>query len=197
MPGVAQLGLLGVNHMRTLKRYIWPLLLVTIGAVIAWFVIPPQRRNVPGLLLACAAIVGILVFSGCRRTNGAAQLDKYKSRFFARCLRYDIMDGHTLVTDNRSPTVITLDPWLEVIFAAADGRRTAQQFVTELAAQYPGGAPSGLTAQTFLFLAEMEAEGLIRFSDQPVQLPYYLSMPSSQQDKDRALAEMKKDGYIK
>ena len=183
--------------MQTLKQYVWLILLMGAGAVIAWFVMPPQRRNVPGLLLACVALVAILVFSGCRRGEHTVQPDKYKNRYFSRCLRYDTMDGHTLVTDNRSPRVITLDPWLEVIFAAADGHRTAQQLVSELAAQYPGGVPSALEAQTYQLLAKMEAEGLIRFSDQPVQLPYYLSMPSSQQDKDRAVAEMKKDGYIK
>jgi hypothetical protein len=183
--------------MHAFKQYIWLVLLIGAGAVIAWFVMPPQRRNMPGLLLGCAALVAILVFSGCRRSERAIQPDKYKARYFARCLRYDMTDGQTLVTDNRSPRVITLDPWLEVIFAAADGQRTAQQFVTDLAAQYPGGAPSALDAQTYQLLAKMEAEGLIRFSDQPIKLPYYLSMPSSQQDKDRALSEMKKDGYIK
>jgi len=185
--------------MKSLRQYIWLVLLMGAGAVAAWFVMPPQRRNLPGLLLACAVLAAILVFSGRRRGEGTVQPDKYKDkgRYFARCLRYDMMDGHTLVTDNRSPRVITLDPWLEVIFAAADGTRTSQQFASELAVQYPGGTPAALEAQTYQLLAKMETEGLIRFSDQPVRLPYYLSMPSSQQDKDRALAEMKKDGFIK
>ena len=106
-------------------------------------------------------------------------------------------DGHVLVTDNRSPRVITLDPWLEVIFAAADGQRTAQQFITQLETQYPSGTPASLGAQTYQLLAKMEAEGLIRFTDKQTQLPYYLSTPSSQQDKQRALEEMRKDGFIK
>ena len=108
-----------------------------------------------------------------------------------------MVDGHVLVTDNRSPRVITLDPWLEVIFAAADGQRTAQQFIAQLEAQYPKGAPAALAPQTYQLLAKMEAEGLIRFTDQKTELPYYLSMPSSEQDKQRALTEMKKDGFIK
>ena len=183
--------------MQAFKQYLWLALLMGAGAAIAWFVMPQQRRNVPGLLLACAAIVAILVFSGCRRSERTVNPDRYKARYFARCLRYDMMDGHTLITDNRSPRVITLDPWLEVIFAAADGQRTAGQFVSNLAAHYPGGAPPALEPQTYQFLAKMEAEGLIRFTGERVQLPYYLSIPISQQDKDKALAEMKKDGFIK
>jgi hypothetical protein len=183
--------------MQALKRNIWLMLLIAAGVAIGWFFMPPQRRNVAGLLLACAVLVAILAFSGRRRSGPSVQPDKYKQRYFARCLRYDLLDGHTLVTDNRSPRVITLDPWLEIIFAAADGQRTAQQLVSELAAQHPDSDPSALGAQTYRFLVTMEAEGLIRFSDQPLQLPYYLSMPSSQQDRDKAVAEMKKDGSIK
>jgi hypothetical protein len=180
--------------MASIKQYVWLSLLMVAGVAVAWFVMPAQRRNLPGLLLGCAAIVVILVASGCRR---GVQTDKYRDRYFARCLRYDVMGGRVLVTDNRSPRVITLDPWLEVIFAAADGQRTTQQFITHLEAQYPNGAPAALAAQTYQFLAKMEAEGLIRFTDQPTRLPYYLSMPSSEQDKERALEEMRKDGFIK
>jgi hypothetical protein len=180
--------------MQSLKQYVWLSLLMAAGCVMAWFLMPPQRRNVPGLLLACAAIVVILVASGCRRT---VQTDKYRDRYFVRCLRYDMTDGHMLVMDNRSPRVITLDPSLELIFSAADGQRTAQQFIHELEAAFPGGARPSVARQTYQLLAKMEGEGLIRFTDQQTQLPYYLSMPSSQQDKQRALTEMRKDGFIK
>ena len=74
---------------------------------------------------------------------------------------------------------------------------TAQQFVEKLKTQYEGGAPVGLEEQTLQLMEKLLAEGLIRLTDQPTQLPYYLSMPVAQQDKERALAEMKKDGYIK
>jgi hypothetical protein len=62
--------------MQALKQYIWLVLLMGAGAVIAWFVMPPQRRNTPGLFLACATLVAILVFSGCRRTERTVQPDK-------------------------------------------------------------------------------------------------------------------------
>src|SRR2546430_12374090 len=43
------------------------------------------------------------------------------------------------------------------------------------------------SAQTYQLLAKMETEGLIRFTDKKTELPYYLSIPSSEQDKERAL----------
>jgi len=121
---------------------------------------------------------------------------KFKDRYFVRCLTYDMMDGHVLLHDNKSPRVITLDPWLEVIYAAADGQRTASEFIAQLKESYPDGAPAGLEQQTYRLLAKMEYAGLIRLSEQKVRLPYYLSMPNSEQDRERALAEMKRDGLI-
>ena len=181
--------------MQSVKQYVWFSLLMAAVGFLAWYLTPPQRRNVPGFLLASAVIIAILVFSGCRRT---ARTDKYKDRYFVRCLRYDMTDGHVLVVDNRSPRIVTLDPSLELIFGAANGQRTAQQFIHELEATFPAsGAPPSIATQTYQLMAKMEAEGLIRFTDRQTQLPYYLSMPSSQQDSKRALEEMKKDGFIK
>jgi hypothetical protein len=85
---------------------------------------------------------------------------------------------------------------LEVVFAAADGQRTAAEFIEQLKAQYPGGAPAGLAEQTYGFLVKMEAEGIIRLTNEKTKLPYYLSMPFSELDKERATEEMKKDGFI-
>lgn len=180
--------------MQRLKDQVWLLLLVAAGGVIAWLLIPSRRRNPLGFVLGCLACIAVLVWSGCRRTN---QAYRYKDRYFARRLTWDLIDGQVVVIDNRSPRVLTLDPSFVLIFGAADGRRTGEQFVRELEAAYPSGAPSWLAKQIYQAMARMEAEGLIRFEDRPIQLPYYLSMPVSQQDKDRALGEMKKDGYIK
>jgi len=120
-----------------------------------------------------------------------------KNNYFVRCACYEMMGEHIVVVDPKSPRVITLDPWLEVIFAAADGQRTLEQFIEKLKTQYAGGAPVGLEEQTLQLMQKLLAEGLIRLTDLPTQLPYYLSMPVAQQDKERALVEMKKDGYIK
>ncbi len=142
-----------------------------------------------------AALVALFVTLGCERNSGV-KTEHMKSSYFVRCARYEMMGEHIVVVDPKSPKVITLDPWLEVIFAAADGQRTAQQFIEKLKTQYAGGAPVGLEEQTLQLMQKLLAEGLIRLTNQPTHLPYYLSMPVAQQDKERALKEMKKDGYI-
>jgi Coenzyme PQQ synthesis protein D (PqqD) len=142
------------------------------------------------------ALVALFATLGCERRS-KSKTEHMKDNYFVRCARYEMTGEHVMVVDPKSPRVITLDPWLEVIFAAADGQRTTQQFIEKLKTQYPGGAPAGLEEQTLQLMEKLLAEGLIRLTDQPTQLPYYLSMPVAQQDKERALAEMKKDGYIK
>lgn len=180
----------------TAKQMIWSLIMRTSGTAVR-VSLPPERQNLAGWALAATVSLVIIFGSSCHRTEKPLTAPQFKDQYFARCLTYDMVGDRLLVTDNKSPRIITLDPWLEVVYAAADGQRTSSEFITKLKQQYPGGAPAGLEEQTWQFLAKMEAEGLIRFSGQKVQLPYYLTIPSSQQDKQKALAEMKKDGFIK
>jgi len=159
-----------------------------------------QRLHILRYRWACVATLATLVALsgtvGCERRS-EVKTGQMKKSYFVRCARYDMMGEHIVIIDPRSPRVITLDPWLEVIFAAADGQRTGQQLIDNLKTQYAGGAPAGLEEQTLQMMEKLLAEGLIRLTDKPAQLPYYLSMPAAQQDKQKALAEMKKDGYIK
>jgi hypothetical protein len=97
------------------------------------------------------------------------------------------MGEHIVIVDPKSPRVITLDPWLEVIFAAADGQRTTQQFIDELKTQYAGGVPAGLEVQTIQLMGKLLAEDLIRLTDQPTHLPYYLSIPLPNRTKKERL----------
>jgi hypothetical protein len=180
--------------MQSVKQYVLVIVLLLAGGILVWWTMPSYRRSIPGLLLGCVAVVAILAFSGSRHL---ARVDKYQDRYFCRCLTYDLANGQTVVIDNKSPRIITLDPSLVLIFGAADGQRTARQFIAELEACFPGGPPASIAPETHTLMAKMEAQGLIRFTDRPTQLPYYLSMPKSNQDKARALAEMKADGFIK
>lgn len=147
-------------------------------------------------IITLAALVTILAVVGCERRSGF-ETQHMKASYFVRCARFEMTDGHVTVIDPKSPRVVTLDPWLEVIYGAADGQRTMQQFIEHLKTQYSGGAPAGLEEQTLQLVGKLQAEGLIRLTDHKTQLPYYLSMPIAEQDKEKALAEMKKDGYIK
>jgi hypothetical protein len=186
--------------MRLPGQIIWPARALLAGGAFPWLLLPPQRRHFIGLIIGGIVLLVLGFGLGCRRgpqTEAKIHADRFKDKYFVRCLTYNMEGDHLLISDDRSPRIITVDPWLEVIFAGADGQRTVQEFVEQLGREYPGGAPASLTEQTYRLVAKMEAEGLIRFTDTKTQLSYYLSMPSSQQDRQRALAEMKKDGFIK
>lgn len=135
-----------------------------------------------------------LVMLGCNRKQKETELQK---QYFARCARYDVVGEHVVAVDPHNPRVITMDSWFEIIFAAADGQHTVGDYITQVSSEYPGGAPQGLTKQISEFVEKMVAEGLIRLSPIPVDLPYYLALPVSKQDPEKAKELMIRDGVIK
>lgn len=51
-----------------------------------------------------------------------------------------------IVVDPLGPRVLTLDPWPQTIFIAADGQQTIEAYVYHMAKQYSGKAPAGLAS---------------------------------------------------
>ena len=43
------------------------------------------------------------------------------SKYFIRAATYDLVDDRLVITDPNRPRVLTVDPWGEVVFAAASG----------------------------------------------------------------------------
>lgn len=101
-----------------------------------------------------------------------------------------------IVTDRYEPRIVTLDPWLEVVFAAATGQQTVKQFIDQLRSQYPNGAPPELDKQTKDFIVKLHEQGIIQLMDKPKPLPYYLNGPKSELDMDKATSLMQADGFI-
>ncbi len=62
-----------------------------------------------------------ILFSGCDENQVTALLD---NKYVARCATYDISGKMMIVIDPKSPRVITMDPWPELIFKYADGEHT-------------------------------------------------------------------------
>jgi hypothetical protein len=117
--------------------------------------------------------------------------------YFIRCATFDDLGDQIMVIDPDAPRVITMEPWLQIVFLAADGKQRISSFVKSLSAQYKDGAPEGLEKQVHEIVRDLLKEGIIRLIDEPEELPYYLSMPSSQLDMDKAKKLMEEDGFIK
>lgn len=118
------------------------------------------------------------------------------SRYFRRAARFIAKGDQLFVVDRNSPRVLTMDPWPQLVFLAARGEQTVQQFIDELGASYPGGTPVGLAAQVEGIIAQLEQEGILALTDGPRPLPYYLAISVSEQDPARAKAQMIADGFI-
>ena len=118
------------------------------------------------------------------------------NKHFIRAATYDLVDGKLVVTDPHRPRMITMDPWPEMLFAAADGQRTVAQFTAELKQQWGDGAPADLSEQVAAQLGPLVEEGLVKLVDHPQDLPPYLASPKSEQDPKTMRQQMIADGFI-
>jgi len=120
--------------------------------------------------------------------------------YFSRCATWYILDGRLAVNDStspRAPRVITMEPWHEVVFGAADGEHTVDEFVEEFGKQYDGGAPPGLRSQVIEIIGVLVGEGILKTHAAPKPLPIYLAEDYFAQPPEIRKAQMQADGFIK
>jgi len=120
-----------------------------------------------------------------------------KDKYFFRAVIYAIQKDKILLVDMKNPKASApLDPWLGRVVALADGQHTIQELIDFLASQYPGGAPENLADTIESVIKRLQETHVIHFSDEPVELPYYLALPANEQDPEKAKALIEKDGFI-
>ena len=121
------------------------------------------------------------------------------NQYFSRAATWHRLDGRLVVHDSfspRAPRMITMEPWFEVAFMAADGRQTVGEFVRHTGSQYQGGTPPGLREQIHGIIHELVAEGALRVHGEPRALPPYFEEEYFQQPPDVRKAQMEADGLI-
>ena len=120
-----------------------------------------------------------------------------KSKYFFRTAVFTYQEGEVgLVDVHESSDITTLDPWLGKVFAMADGQHTIQELVDCLSLQYPQGPPPDLEKTIESVIDRLTQVGVVRLTDEPIELPYYLAIPTEEQDDKKAKELMIKDGYI-
>src|SRR5690349_14614299 len=120
-------------------------------------------------------------------------------RYFSRAATWYRMDGRLVVHDSSSPKaprVITMEPWHEVAFLAADGRHTVEEFVRHMGSHYEGGGPPGLREQIHGIINELVAEGIVRLHAEPTALPPYFADEHFRQPREIRKAQREADGLI-
>ena len=109
------------------------------------------------------------------------------------------MEDRLVVHDSfspRAPRMVTMEPWHEVAFMAADGEHTVDEFVKHMAAQYEGGEPQGLRHQIHGIIGTLVDEGIIGIHDAPKALPPYFAEEYFEKDAELRKQQMQTDGLI-
>ncbi len=88
-----------------------------------------------------------------------------------------------------------LDPWLGKVILLADGSHTVGELIEFASRQYSGGPPPTLEATIDSVIDRLAESNTIVLSDEPVALPYYLSLPADEQDPERANRLMAQDNF--
>ncbi len=122
-----------------------------------------------------------------------------KSQYIARRVIFatEGENVHLLEGDDPQPGehMTSLEPWLGLVVMLSDGHTTVKQLSDHLAHQYKKEPPADLGDIVESAVASLLESEIVALSDEPVELPYYLSAPAEQLDLERARQAMAADGY--
>ena len=121
-----------------------------------------------------------------------------KLHYFYRTVVFATQEDKVLLVDINNPREETpaLEPWLGTIVSLADGQHTIQQLLDHLTAQYERPPPDNLEKTVASVIERLTGAEVVRLSDEPVILPYYLLVPAEKMDLDMAKRLMAEDGYV-
>ena len=120
-----------------------------------------------------------------------------RSQYIYRCVVFSKKGDKVSLVDlynpNAEPRVY--EPWLGLVVALADGQHTIQELINYASQHYANGPPDGLDSTIESAVERLSETGTVRLSDEPIELPYYLTLPAERLDVPRALNLMAEDGY--
>ncbi|UPK68495.1 hypothetical protein [Chitinophaga filiformis] len=107
------------------------------------------------------------------------QASPIKDCYFYRVAQWHrLSDGNILAIDPNAPRIVTFDPWPQLIFLEADGKRTVTEFVAYLASSYEKEVPLELDDTVLTTIDNVLKTGLIQLSTIPIQLDPKILKPS-------------------
>jgi hypothetical protein len=118
-------------------------------------------------------------------------LDKYPRRDVA----YIATASGVTVVDRRQARVIDLDSLGAHIWINIDGLRTLREIADRAAERY-NQPPERVRALIEKKCRELVAQGFVVMADEPAPLPYHVSMPRDQQNRDEMMRSMREAGWI-
>jgi hypothetical protein len=119
-------------------------------------------------------------------------LNKYPRRDAA----YMATASGVTVVDRYQPRVVDLDSLSAHIWLGIDGMRTLEEIASRIADRF-NLSLEGTKAQVEQKCQQLVEEGFVVISDEPSPLPYHLSMPRDQQDREEMTRSMREAGWIR
>jgi len=115
-----------------------------------------------------------------------------RSQYISRCVVFSKKGDKVSLVDLYDPEAEPLEyePWLGLVVTLADGQHTIQELISYASQHYSEGPPSRLDATIESAVMRLSETGTIRLSDEPIELPYYLTLPAERLDVPRALRLM-------
>lgn len=88
-------------------------------------------------------------------------------------------------------------PWLGLVVSLADGQHTIQDMIGYLEKYYAKGSPDNMISTIESAVERLSETGTVLMSPEPIELPYYLTLPAERLDVPEALRLMEADGYTR
>ena len=120
-----------------------------------------------------------------------------KSQYFYRNVVISKQGDKVSIVDINDPDkeTLTFEPWLGLVVAMADGQHTLGQLTDYLQQQYNGSPPAELERTIESIIERLTETDTVVLTDEPVEMPYYLSLPAEHLDLDKARHLMAEDGH--
>jgi hypothetical protein len=119
------------------------------------------------------------------------------SQYISRCVVFSKKGDTVSMVDLSDPDAepLVYEPWLGMVVTLADGQHTVEELISYASQHYAKSPPSGLDATIESAVKRLSDTGTIRLSDEPIELPYYLTLPAERLDVPRALRLMAENGH--
>ena len=119
------------------------------------------------------------------------------SQYFYRTVIFSKQGEKISLVDIHDPEkeALAFEPWLGVVVSLADGQHTIRELIDGIASRYDGEPPGELQRTLESAIERLMETEVIKLNDEPVELPYYLSLPVERMNLEQAKQSMVDDGH--
>jgi hypothetical protein len=119
------------------------------------------------------------------------------SQYFYRTVIFSKQGEKISLVDIHDPEkeALAFEPWLGVVVSLADGQHTIRELIDGIASRYDGEPPGDLQRTLESAIERLTETEVIKLNDEPVELPYYLSLPVERMNLEQAKQSMADGGH--